>query len=195
MPLAVLNYRPYYGCHIHLNHPLTILPLQLEIKMFLILELMNFWNFLHKSVLVVRAVVIKSPQIQRIQHICAREAPNGLMRKIWCYLVGGLNMKLIVLLGETKKCDAYWGKIVEYCNEHCSFDPRHDGVACRNHFNFINKILGKWIDAYDNAKRMQQSQWSKNDVLAKANELYSSCKNGQSNLMSEWLAVRMASFP
>lgn len=33
-------------------------------------------------------------------------------------------------------------------------------------------------------------RWSKNDVLAKAHELYSSGKNRHFNLMSEWLVVR-----
>ncbi|CAN6807181.1 unnamed protein product [Brassica oleracea] len=51
-------------------------------------------------------------------------------------------------------------------------------------------LLSKWSGAYDNARRMQQSGWSENDVLAKAHELYSSGKNEQFNLMSEWLAVR-----
>ncbi|BAB02257.1 unnamed protein product [Arabidopsis thaliana] len=39
-------------------------------------------------------------------------------------------------------------------NLQCSFDPPYDGVTCRNHFNYVNKILGKWIGAYDNAKCM-----------------------------------------
>jgi hypothetical protein len=49
----------------------------------------------------------------------------------------------------------------------------------------MNKILNKWTGAYDNAKRMQQSGWSENDVLAKAHELYSSGKRGHFSLMSE----------
>jgi len=82
------------------------------------------------------------------------------------------------------------GKIDDYCNEHCSFDPPHDAAACINHYNYMNKILNKWIGAYDSAKRMQQSGWSENDVLAKVHELYSSGKSGHFSLMSEWLAVR-----
>ncbi|CAI8619666.1 unnamed protein product [Vicia faba] len=54
----------------------------------------------------------------------------------------------------------------------------------------MNKILNKWAGAYDNAKRMQKSGWSKNDVLAKAHELYLSGKNGHLILMSEWLSLR-----
>ncbi|KAL9670209.1 hypothetical protein QQ045_007760 [Rhodiola kirilowii] len=65
-----------------------------------------------------------------------------------------------------------------------------DLISCRNHFNYINKILGKWIGAYDNAKRMQRSGWSENDVLVKAQELYSTCKTVPFNLMEEWHAVR-----
>jgi hypothetical protein len=45
-------------------------------------------------------------------------------------------MEQTMLLGEIKKIDAYWGKLADYCNEHCSFDPRRDGVACRNHYKF-----------------------------------------------------------
>ncbi|KAL9662813.1 hypothetical protein QQ045_027647 [Rhodiola kirilowii] len=59
-----------------------------------------------------------------------------------------------------------------------------------NHFNYINKILGKWIGAYDNAKRMQRSGWLENDVLVKAQELYSTGKTVPFNLMEEWHAVR-----
>ncbi|CAI8586351.1 unnamed protein product [Vicia faba] len=54
----------------------------------------------------------------------------------------------------------------------------------------MNKILNKWICAYDNAKRMQKNGWSENDVLAKAHELYSSGKSGHFILISEWLALR-----
>lgn len=50
----------------------------------------------------------------------------------------------------------------------------------------MNKILNKWNGAYDNAKRMQQSGWLENDVLAKAHELYSSGKSGHFLLMLEW---------
>ncbi|XP_020272553.1 uncharacterized protein LOC109847733 [Asparagus officinalis] len=60
------------------------------------------------------------------------------------------------VVGRNQKSESYWGKIADYCNEHCSFDPPHDGAACKNHYNYMNKILGKWIGAYDNAKRMQQ---------------------------------------
>ncbi|XP_058783304.1 glutathione S-transferase T3-like [Vicia villosa] len=94
------------------------------------------------------------------------------------------------VVGRNQKSDSYWGEIADYCNEHCSFDPPRDGAACRNHYNYMSKILNKWIGTYDNAKRMQQSGWSENDVLAKAHELYSSGKSGHFLLMSEWLAVR-----
>ncbi|CAI8591647.1 unnamed protein product [Vicia faba] len=58
------------------------------------------------------------------------------------------------VVGRNQKSDSYWGKIAYYCNEHCSFDPPCDGAACRNQYNYMNKILNKWTDAYDNAKRM-----------------------------------------
>ncbi|XP_057443951.1 uncharacterized protein LOC130736122 [Lotus japonicus] len=87
------------------------------------------------------------------------------------------------VVGRNQKSEAYWGKIAEYCNQYCLFDPPRDGTACRNHYNYMNIILNKWIDAYDNAKRMQQSVLSENDVLAKTHELYSSHKSGRFSLM------------
>ncbi|CAE5975713.1 unnamed protein product [Arabidopsis arenosa] len=60
------------------------------------------------------------------------------------------------IVGRNQKGDSYWCKIAEYCNEHGSFDTPRDGVSCRNHYNYVNKSLGKWVGAYDNAKRMQQ---------------------------------------
>ena len=53
----------------------------------------------------------------------------------------------------------------------------------------MNKKLVKWVGAYDNAKRMQQSGWSEDDLLAKAHELYSSAGNGTFKYMKEWIDV------
>ncbi|CAJ2629433.1 unnamed protein product [Trifolium pratense] len=94
------------------------------------------------------------------------------------------------VVGKNQKGETYWGQIADYCNEHCSFDPPRDGVACRNRFNYMNKILGKWIGAYDGAKRLQGSGWSENDVLAKAQEIYACGKNVRFTLMEEWNALR-----
>ena len=38
------------------------------------------------------------------------------------------------IVGKNQKGETYWGKIAEYCNEHCSFDPSRDAGACRNRF-------------------------------------------------------------
>jgi len=35
------------------------------------------------------------------------------------------------VVGRNQTGEAYWGKIAEYCNEHCSFDSSRDVVACR----------------------------------------------------------------
>jgi hypothetical protein len=94
------------------------------------------------------------------------------------------------VVGRNQKSDSYWGKIDDYCNEHSSFDPPRDGVACRNYYNNMNKILNKWTGAYDNDKRMQQSGGSEDDVLTKTHELYLSGKSRHFSLMSEWLVVR-----
>ncbi|RID49696.1 hypothetical protein BRARA_H00477 [Brassica rapa] len=57
-------------------------------------------------------------------------------------------------------------------------------ASCRNHYNYMNKKLSKWVGVYDNAKRKQQSGWSENDVLVKAQEIYSGSKNEYFNLIS-----------
>jgi len=94
------------------------------------------------------------------------------------------------IVGRNQTGEAYWGKIAEYCNEHCSFDSPRDVIACRNRFNYMSKILNKWIGAYEGAKRLQGSGWSEADVLAKAQELYACGKNVQFTLMEEWHALR-----
>jgi len=88
-------------------------------------------------------------------------------------------------IGET-----YCGKITEYCNEYCSCDSPRDLVACRNSFNYMSKVINKWIGAYDGTKRLQGSDWSETDVLAKARELYACGKNVQFTLMEELHALR-----
>ena len=105
-------------------------------------------------------------------------------------LSGWIKYGTDIIVGRNQKSKVYWSKNFEYCNEHCSFDPPRDGASCRNNFNYMNKKLSKWSGAYDNARCMQQSGWSENDVMAKAHELYSSGKNEHFNLMSEWLVVR-----
>ncbi|KEH17624.1 hypothetical protein MTR_0004s0260 [Medicago truncatula] len=63
------------------------------------------------------------------------------------------------VVGRNQTSEAYWGKIAEYCNEHCSFDPPRDIIACRNRFNYMSKVINKWIGAYESAKRLQGSGW------------------------------------
>jgi len=94
------------------------------------------------------------------------------------------------VVGRNQRGETYWGKIVEYCDEYCSFDSPRDLVACRNRFNYMSKVINKWIGAYEGAKRLQGSGWSETDVLAKAQELYACGKNFQFTLMEEWHALR-----
>jgi hypothetical protein len=94
------------------------------------------------------------------------------------------------IVGRNQKGETYWGQIAEYCNEHCSFDPPREGAACRNRFNYMNKKLGKWVGAYDGAKRLQGSGWSENDILSKAQELYAEGKNVQFTYLAQWHALR-----
>jgi hypothetical protein len=94
------------------------------------------------------------------------------------------------VVGRNQTSEAYWGKITEYCNEHCSFDSPRDVIACRNRFNYMSKLINKWVGAYDTAKRQQASGWSEDDVLAKAQEIYACGKNGKFTLKEEWRALR-----
>ncbi|XP_057431842.1 uncharacterized protein LOC130724587 [Lotus japonicus] len=103
---------------------------------------------------------------------------------------GWINCGTSSVVGKNQRGETFWRDIAEYCNEHCSFDPPRDGNACRNRWNYMNKILGKWIGAYDAAKRQQASGWSDNDVLAKAQELFACGKNVQFTLMEEWKQLR-----
>ncbi|XP_039687973.1 glutathione S-transferase T2 [Medicago truncatula] len=94
------------------------------------------------------------------------------------------------VVGRNQRGETYWGKIAEYCNKYCSFDSPRDLVACRNRFNYMSKIINKWIGAYESAKRMQGSGWSEDDVLTKAQELFAGGKNIQFTLNEEWHALR-----
>jgi hypothetical protein len=94
------------------------------------------------------------------------------------------------IVGNNQKGETFWGKIAEYCNEHCSFDPPRDASACRNRFNYMNKMIGKWVGDYDKAMRLKGSGWSDNDVLLKAQEIYAGGKKVKFNLMAEWDALR-----
>jgi hypothetical protein len=103
---------------------------------------------------------------------------------------GGIIFGTNSVVGRNQKGETYWGKIADYCNEHCSFDPPRDAVACRDRFNYMSKIIIKWVGANDSAERLKGSSWSDNDVLAKAHELYTCGKNVQFTLMVEWDALR-----
>lgn len=94
------------------------------------------------------------------------------------------------VVGRNQTSEAYWGKIAEYCNEHCSFDPPRDVIACRNYFNYMSKVINKWIGAYEIAKRLQGSGWLEDDVLTKAQELFACGKNVQFTLKEEWRILR-----
>ncbi|KAL9308180.1 putative glutathione transferase [Arabidopsis thaliana] len=119
-----------------------------------------------------------------------RRSPKWTTDQNLVLLSGWIKFGIDNIIGKNQKGETYWGKIAEYCNEHCSFDPPRDGEACRNHYNYVNKSVNKWVGAYDNAKRMQQSGWSEDDVLAKAHELYSSAGKGSFIYIKEWLAIR-----
>ncbi|KEH38569.1 hypothetical protein MTR_2g073530 [Medicago truncatula] len=61
------------------------------------------------------------------------------------------------VVGRIQRGETYWGKIDEYCIEYGSFDSPRDLVACQNRFNYMSKVINKWISAYDAAKRLQGS--------------------------------------
>ena len=72
-----------------------------------------------------------------------RKSPKWSTEQNLVLLSGWIKYGTDSIVGRNKKSESYWGKIAEYCNEHCSFDPLRDGVSCRNHYNHINKILSK----------------------------------------------------
>ncbi|KFK24477.1 hypothetical protein AALP_AAs49824U000200 [Arabis alpina] len=130
-----------------------------------------------------------TPSTKDSTHARQRNA-NWTVEKNLVLISGWIKYGTNNIVGRNQKSESYWGKISKYCNKHCSFDPPRDGGACRNHFNYINKILGKWVGAYDCAKRMKRSGWVDTNILAKAHELFSNRKNKHFHLMKEWIALR-----
>ncbi|KAL0824644.1 hypothetical protein Bca101_048321 [Brassica carinata] len=98
-----------------------------------------------------------------------RKSPKWTTDKNLVLISGWIKYGTVSVVGRNQKSEAYWGKIAEYCNEHCSFNPPRDGASCRNHYNYMSKKLSKWVGAYDNTTRG---------------------KNEHFNLMSEWHALR-----
>lgn len=94
------------------------------------------------------------------------------------------------IIGRGQKGDSYWGKVAQYCNEHCSFEPPRDFAVCRNHFNYMNKLLGKWVGAYEKARRSKKSGWSEDDVMTAAHEQYKKDNKSNFTLIQEWRAIR-----
>lgn len=181
MPSSNPNYHPYYG---------GMMPYSSQVPLVPNVGLDEFPEFSTQMALGgMSGGHEATPNAEDSTH-ARRKSPRWTTEQNLVLISGWIKYGTDSVVGRNQKSDSYWGKIADYCNEHCSFDPPRDGVACRNHYNYMNKILNKWIGAYDNAKRMQQSGWSENDVLAKAHELYSSANGGRFNLMSEWLAVR-----
>lgn len=86
--------------------------------------------------------------------------------------------------GATEWVDQIW----DHCNDYFSFPP-HGRVSYMNHYNYMNQKLEKWIGAYDNAKCMQQSRLSVQDI-GKAHEICSGGGTRNFNLMKEWIIVR-----
>ncbi|KAI5395702.1 hypothetical protein KIW84_062036 [Lathyrus oleraceus] len=73
-----------------------------------------------------------------------RKSPKWTTNTNFVLIRGWIKYGTYIVVGRNQKSDSYWGKIVDYCNEHCSFDPPHDRAACINHYNYMNKILNKW---------------------------------------------------
>ncbi|XP_048604105.1 glutathione S-transferase T3-like [Brassica napus] len=118
-----------------------------------------------------------------------RKSPKWTTDQNLVLLSGWIKYGTYIIVGRNQKREAYWSKISEYCNEHCSFDPPRDGASCKNHFNYMNKKLSKWSGAYDNARRMQRSGWSENDVMAKMN-ISISCRSGLMFVINRAIVVK-----
>ncbi|XP_010463186.1 PREDICTED: glutathione S-transferase T3-like [Camelina sativa] len=92
-----------------------------------------------------------------------QKSPKCTTEQNLVLLSGWIKYGTYNIVGRNQKIKSFWGKIAEYCNEFCSFDPPRSADTCRNRYNYVNTKLGKWIGAYDNAKPMQQSGWSEQD--------------------------------
>ncbi|XP_010501927.1 PREDICTED: glutathione S-transferase T3-like [Camelina sativa] len=118
-----------------------------------------------------------TPSIDHSTYI-PRKSPKWTTEKNLVLLSGWIKYGTDNIVGRNQKSESFWGKIAEYCNEFCSFDPPRSATTCRNRYNYVNTKLGKWIGAYDNVKRMQQRGRSEQDVVAKAHEIYTDGGNG-----------------
>jgi hypothetical protein len=74
-----------------------------------------------------------------------RKNPNWNTDQNLVLISGWIKYGTNSVVGRNQKSDSYWGKIADYCNEHYSFDPPRDAVACRNHYNYMNKILNNGL--------------------------------------------------
>lgn len=54
-----------------------------------------------------------------------RKSPKWTTNPNLVLIRGWIKYGKDIVIGRNQKSDSYWGKIVDYCNEHCSFDPPH----------------------------------------------------------------------
>ena len=193
MPSSVQNYPPYYGSVMpNLSQRPPISSASMGNDVVPNIGTTEFPEFSTQIGLGVTSAVNEGTRKENEEDSthARRKSPKWTTDQNLVLISGWIKYGTDSVVGRNQKSEAYWGKIAEYCNEHCSFNPPRDGASCRNHYNYMSKKLSKWVGAYDNATRMQQSGWSENDVLAKAHEIYSGGKNEHFNLMSEWHALR-----
>ncbi|XP_048600146.1 glutathione S-transferase T3-like [Brassica napus] len=190
-PSAVPNYHPYYGSPMsYSSQPPTYSSTPTDKEIASNVGATEFPEFSTQMTLGGISGVNEATLGADSSASATRKSVKWTTEQNLVLLSGWIKYGTNSVVGRNQKSESFWGKIAEYCNEHCSFDPPRSGVSCRNHYNYINQKLSKWIGAYDNAKRMQQSGWSEQDVLAKAQEIYSGGGTGNFNLMKEWIAVR-----
>ncbi|XP_010496705.1 PREDICTED: glutathione S-transferase T3-like [Camelina sativa] len=191
MPSAVPNYHPYYGSGMSYQSqppPYSATPAGNEIVSGS--GATEFPEFSTQMALGDTSGVNEA--IPSVDHSTSgpRKSPKWTTEQNLVLLSGWIKYGTDSIVGRNQKSESFWGKIAEYCNEFCSFDPPRSASTCRNRYNYVNTKQGKWIGAYDNAKRMQQSGWSEQDVVAKAHEIYTDGGNGNFSLMKEWIVVR-----
>uniref|UniRef100_A0A0D3A6V5 Myb-like domain-containing protein n=2 Tax=Brassica oleracea var. oleracea TaxID=109376 RepID=A0A0D3A6V5_BRAOL len=191
MPSAVPNYHPYYGSPMsYSSQPPAYSSTPTDNEIAQNVGATEFPEFSTQVTLGGVSEANEATPRADISTPATRKSVKWTTEQNLVLLSGWIKHGTDSVVGRNQRSESFWGKIAEYCNEHCSFDPPRGGVSCRNHYNYMNQKLGKWIGAYDSAKRMQQSGWSEQDVLAKAQEIFSDGGTANFTLMKEWIAVR-----
>ncbi|XP_058758125.1 uncharacterized protein LOC131631351 [Vicia villosa] len=139
------NYRPYYGSVMSYSSqaPPYYSSTRMGNENVLIVGLDEFLEFSTQTTLgAMSGGQEATPNAEDLTPVC-RKIPKWTTDQNLVLIGGWIKYGTNIVVRRKQKSDSYWGKIVDYCNEHCSFDPPRDGDVCINHYNYMNKILNK----------------------------------------------------